>query len=366
MTPLLNINITALTPTPGLVSSFNLGISITAISILVSLAALSLDTRLNLRYTLRKIFINTVIYLTVASIISTFVAEFSNTFEPFNLQILGAIFMLLAIFTYFFIVFIPFRKFNKYNIRLFIIKLNKLLVQKNKDDLSKYLEDIVYFYDNLLLFSLENDDAKMVFDSYLSSNLFLTYFSEHGYLFETTIKFYSENYKNMSEDKLRHITSFINVLMAKSLNNQDSFLNNFLNEDIYPNSSSYLNELFLRDFSFDYSRNLFGEVRYNNLGIDGKISYIKMAGNYFKFIHRNNMSRTAPGGYEKKIDYNDHLIFSFFSDIEGFFESEYEQENLKKLLKAISNISWDYTWGVRNKDKSEQLKKKTGEFYYEI
>src|ERR1035437_5856751 len=72
------------------------------------------------------------------------------------------------------------------------------------------------------------------------------------------------------------------------------------------------------------------------------------------------------GGYEKKVDYNDKLIKTFFEDIKSFFESSFDQDNLKLLFSALGNMSWDYRWAVRTNDKSEYLRKKTGIFLYDV
>ncbi len=273
--------------------------------------------------------------------------------------------MLGSITIYASVVFIPFKKFNKYNIKLFIIDLNKLLTQKNGEDVLKYLGDIVYFYDSLLEFSLENNDARTVFITYFRSNLLLTLFSEHAFLFEKTLEFGFKKIKTTPLEKLRHINQFTNNLFVLSLNNQKSFLNGYLDEHIYPNSSFYLDELFVKHPEIDHSHFLFEEISFNGLGIDGKISFIKLAGHYFELIHRANMAHNQEG-YEKKLDYNDDLIFAFFENIKRFFESEFEQENRNLLLKALSSIGWNYSWGVRTKDKSKKLREKTGIFLYDV
>jgi hypothetical protein len=349
-----------------MISTFNLGVAITAISIIVSLASFSLDTKFNLRFKLRSIPLTIAISLFLASIVATFLAEFSQTFNPFILDIAGALFILLAIVIYTLVIFLPVKTINKGNIKPFVRTLNKFLVLRNQNELMKHLEDIVYFYDSLLEFSLESEDAQMIFNQYLSSDLLLTLFSEHGFLFERTIEFFIEQKGKKPAKNLHHIRQFINNLFIKSLNNQNSYLNNFLNEEIYPNSSYLLDELFIEKKNIDYSELFFSDTQFNRLGIDGEISYLKMVGHYFSLIHKTNFSRTNKDGYEKKVDYNDELIKIFFRDIKGFFEREYNQDNLKRLFNALNAMAWDYRWGVGTSDKSEDLRKEAGIFLYDV
>ena len=300
------------------ISSFNLGVAITAISILLALASFSLNTKFDLRVKLRVKLMWLVVILSGSSIGLTFLAEFSNIFQPFILQITGAIFMVIAIILYTFIIFRPIKTINIHNSHRLIDNLNKFLIRRNQNELLKNLDDITYFYDSLLNNSTKNSDLRQVFNQIFTSNLFLTLFSEHPYLFEKTIHFYIQNQEKLLPVDLYHIKQFINDLFVKSLNNQNSFLNSFLNEEIYPNSRSYLDDLFVERIGVNYSDLLFRDIRFNSLSIEGKLSYMKMVKHYFQVIHRKNMSHKNTDGYEKKVDYNSNLIKNFFEDKKVF------------------------------------------------
>ena len=347
-------------------SSFNLGVAITLISVFIALRSFSLDTKFNLRFKLRKTLEEISNLLFILSILLTFLAEFINIFDPFILQITAAFSILIAIALYSFIIFSPIKKISKYNVKAFTGSLNRFLIQRNQNELLKHFEDITYFYNSLLEYSIKDKNSRLIFHQYFTSNIFLTLFSEHIFLFEKTIHFYIKKQKELPDDDLYHISNFIDDLFVKSLNNENSFLNSFLSEDIYPNSLSYLDDLFTKETNINYSRFLFNNIRFSTLGIEGKISYMRMVRHYFKIIHRFNLSRKNLEGYEKIMDYNDQLIKIFFRDIKSFFESEFDQNNLKLLLDGLSNISWDYCWAVRTNDKSKELREITGIFLYDI
>ncbi len=273
--------------------------------------------------------------------------------------------MMLSVVTYFCIIFYPIKKIDRTNIKAFIVSINKFLVHKNKVDLIKHLEDIVYFYDSLFDYTIKDERSRVVFEQFFSSNTFLDLFSEHAFLFERTIEKYLEKLEKSSSNQMSHLKKFISILFVKSLNNQNSYLNSFLNEDIYPNSECYLDELFINRTNINY-RFLFDQTGYNNLTIVGKISYMKLVKHYFSLIHEKNRSTVNTSVCEETFNYNDSLIEYFFADIQYFFENTYEQEEIQSLFRSLRNIGWHYRWGVSTSKKSENLRKNVGVFLYEV
>lgn len=60
------------------------------------------------------------------------------------------------------------------------------------------------------------------------------------------------------------------------------------------------------------------------------------------------------------------MVGIFFKEIGNFFELCFDQKQLETLLDKVKDFGWYYEWGVRTKDKSERVRKDTGEFLYHL
>jgi len=344
-------------------SSYNLGVAITAIAIVVAFIefiANRNELRFRLNYRKRKV----ALWLAVFSIILTFFGEFNLLSRPFIFEVSGAILMFSAILIYLYVIFSQLKKLSKKQVEIFQNILVGVLSNTHADK-SKTMQGSIELFDSLLELSLENKNVRNIFRNDFSSDIFLKYFSESGYVFDRTIKFYIEK-NNESKNNLYHIEFLLKRLFTKSLENEESFLNMFLGQKIYPEALFYLDEVMLKEKDKKVLDVLFGENRFNGLTNTGQLNYITLVNRYFGLIYRENNHVSLKNGYQKSYDFNDELIEIFFREIKNFFEWCYEQKHLETLLDKVEGFSWHYTWSVRTEDKTENIRRKTGEFLYDI
>lgn len=115
-----------------------------------------------------------------------------------------------------------------------------------------------------------------------------------------------------------------------------------------------------------YSRFFFGEYRFSRLDGVGQLNYISLVTRYFKLVYEKNNHVSLKDGYQRNYELNDQLIKIFFEEIGSFIESCYEQKQLEAIIDKVESFSWYYTWGVKTRDKSEYVRKITGNFLYHL
>lgn len=343
-------------------SSYNLGVAITAIAVVVALIEYisnRKDLRFILNYRKRRI----ALCFSLFSIFLTFLGELNGAFlgYPFVFEISGAVFMIIGISIYLYVIFIPLKQLNKNQI-LILKKILASALSNSHLDKIQTIHGCIDLFDNLLDLSLENKEVQEIFKNAFASDIFLKYFSESYFIFEQTINFYVEKIK-LTKHNLYHIEFFIKRLMIKSLENNESFLNMFIGQKIYPNNPFCLDEVMINEKNKALLRVLFGEYKYNNrLNNVGQLNYITLVTRYFRLVYQENNQVSLKDGYPKNYELNDELINIFFEEIVNFLKSCYDQKQLEMLLDEIRGFSMYY----RDKDKSENVRKNTGKFLYDI
>ena len=232
-------------------------------------------------------------------------------------------------------------------------------------DKSQTVRGCVELFDNLLELSLEDKDVQKIFRNDFASDIFLKHFSESYFVFGRTVDFYVEKIKE-GKHTLDHIEFFLKRLMTKSLQSDESFLNMFIGEKIYPNALFCLDDVMIKETNGSLLRVLFGEYRFNRLGSAGQLNYIALVTRYFKLVYEKNNYVSLNDNYQKNYELNDGLIKIFFNEIGDFIKSCYDQKQIEVLLDRIEGFGWYYTWGVKTKDKSENVRKNTGAFLYNL
>ncbi len=346
-------------------SSYNLGVAITAIAIVVAFIEFisnRRELRFSLNYRKRKL----ALWLAVGSIILAFFGELDGLFlgYPFIFEIGGAIFMGVAIAIYLWVILNPLERLNKNQIAIFQDILAGTLSNAHLDKV-QIIRGSIELFENLLDLSLSNKDVQKIFRNDFASDIFLKHFSESYFVFGRTIDFYREKQKQGGQD-LSHIEFFLKRLMVKSLENSDSFLNMFIGEKIYPNGLFCLDDAMIKDKNNSLLQVLFGEYGFNGLTSVGQLNYISLVTRYFRLVYQENNHVSLKDGYQKNYELNDELIGIFFKEIGGFIESCYDQKQLEMLIDRVEGFGWYYTCGVRTKDKSKKVRENTGTFLYDL
>jgi len=343
-------------------SSFNLGVAVTSIAIVVAFIEYISnqdELKFKIRYTTRKI----ALIFGVFSILITFLGEFELFQKPFVFEILGAFFMIISILIYLLIILIPLKKIKIKKLKTFRIILQGAL-SSSYSDKSKVIKGTIELFKELLIISLYNDQAKQIFSIDFTSDVFLKYFSESGYIFEKVINFYIANEKERRRD-MYHLEIFLKKLFIKSLENKESFLNMFLDEKIYPKALFYLDQVLLEEKESMIFQAIFRNIKYD-LNSFGKLNYLKLVKRYFKNIFYANNHVSFENGYKKNQDFNDILISKFFNEIIDFIDSGYEKIFLKVFFDNISEISSYYKDALKTEDKSMYTKENAGKFLFNI
>lgn len=346
-------------------SSYNLGVAITAMSIVVAFIEFissKKELKFHLNYRKREV----ALWLAISSIILTFLGELSGLFweHPFIFEIIGAILMFVAILMYLRLIFKQLKRLDKKQIPILQDILSGTLSNSHLD---KYetIRGCINLFEDLLNLSLENKDVQNIFRNDFASEVFLKYFSESYFVFERTIDFYI---KKRKEHKyvLDHIEFFLKQLMTKSLESNDSFLNMFIGQKVYPNSLFCLDDVMIKEKDGSILRVLFGEYRFSKLDSTGQLNYITLVSRYFRLVYEKNNHVSLKEGYQKNYELNDKLIEIFFKEIGDFVESCYDQKQLEMIIDRVAGFGWHYTWGVKTRDKSENVRKNTGKFLYHL
>lgn len=344
-------------------SSYNLGVAIIAIAIIVAFIEFISnkdELKFKLNYKKRKV----ALILGILSIFFAFLGEFNLFDKPFLFEIIGAILMFVAILIYLSLIIKPLKQIRPNKIKIFRGILQSGLLSPYSDKL-KITKGVIEVFDSLLALSLENKDAKGIFQVDLMSGEFLNRFSESKYIFDKTIEFYIKESKN-GKNNLYHIEIFLKGLFIRSLENKNSFLNMYLGEKIYPKALFYLDDVIIKENNNRINKILFSDIRFSDIDDFGKLNYFKLVTRYFKLIYQENNHVSLKNGYEKKYDFNDRLIEIFFNEIKNIFEYSFDNKQLKQFLKCLSGFSWYYRWAIKTTDKSDYIKEKAGEFLYNV
>jgi len=346
-------------------SSYNLGVAITAIAIVVAFIEFisnKRELRFSLNYRKRKI----ALWIGISSIILAFFGELNGLFlgYPFIFEITAAVLMFVAIAMYLYVILNPLKRLNKRQVGILQDILSGTLSNSHSDKIQT-LRGCIELFDNLLDLSLEDEDVRKIFQNDFASDIFLKHFSESYFVFGRTVDFYIEKRKE-GKHTLDHIEFFIRRLMTKSLENDESFLNMFIGQKIYPNALFCLDDVMIKEKDESLLRVLFGEYRFNRLTSVGQLNYITLVARYFRLVYEKNNHVSLQSGYQKNYELNDQLIKIFFDEIGNFIESCYDQKQLEAIMAKVEGFGWHYTWGVRTRDKSEYIRKKTGKFLYHL
>jgi hypothetical protein len=346
-------------------SSYNLGVAITAIAIVVAFIEF-ISNRRELRFSLNYAKRKFALWLAIISIALVFLGEIDGLFlgYPFVFEISGAVLMVAAIAIYLYVILNPLKRLNKKQISILQDILAGTLSNSHLDK-PQTIRGCIELFENLLDLSLSNKDVQNIFRNDFASDIFLKHFSESYFVFGRTVDFYREKKKAGKHD-LYHMEFFLKRLMTKSLENSESFLNMFIGQKIYPNALFYLDDVMIKERDGSLLRVLFGEYRFNGLDNVGQLNYIALVTRYFKLVYQENNHVSLKDGYQKNYELNDELIGIFFKEIGDFFKSCYDQKQLETLLDRVERFGWYYTWGVRTKDKSENVRKNTGDFLYHL
>lgn len=343
-------------------SSYNLGVAITAIAIVVAFIEFisnRRELRFSLNYGKRKL----ALWLAIISITLVFLGELDGLFLgfPFVFEIGGAVLMVIAIAIYLYVILNPLKRLNKKQISILQDILAGTLSNSYLDK-SQTIRGCIELFENLLDLSLSDKDVQDIFRNDFASDILLKHFSE-SYVFERTVDFYVEKRKEYKY-VLDHIEFFLKQLMTKSLESSESFLNMFIGQKIYPNALFCLDDVMIKEKDGSLLRVLFGEYRFNGLDSVGQLNYIALVTRYFKLVYQENKHVSLKYGYQKNYELNDELVGIFFKEIGDFFESCYDQKQLETLLDRVEGFSLYYS--VRTGDKSEKVRENTGEFLYHL
>ena len=346
-------------------SSYNLGVAITAIAIVVAFIEFisnKRELRFSLNYRKRRIALG----IAISSIVLAFFGELDGFFlgYPFIFEIAGAVLMFVAIAMYLHVILNPLKQLNKKQVFILQDILAGTLSNSHLDKIQT-IRGCIELFDNLLDLSLEDEDVKKIFRNDFASDIFLKHFSESYFVFGRTVAFYVEKRKE-GKHALDHIEFFLKRLMTKSLESEESFLNMFIGQKIYPNSLFCLDDVMIKEKNGSLLRVLFGEYRFNGLDSVGQLNYIALVSRYFELVYKKNNHVSLKDHYQKNYELNDELIGIFFKEIGDFIESCYDQKQLEAIIDRVEGFAWHYTWGVKTRDKSENVRKNTGEFLYHL
>ena len=321
-------------------SSYNFSAFFTAISILVSVFGLLSIGQLFLRLQLRM---DWEIKVLIVFAVSSFVYVLIGENMPINIQSglwgsFGAIYMSIVIGLYFLILWKPIRKINERKIKI----LDRLFVNSLLHDSKKIeslLGELPYFFNDLLTHSLTNNTAGNIIRYYLSSQIFISNFCKSGALLNQVVIFCVNNY-NQNRHKIYHTTLFLKKSITESLENKDSFLVETIDESIFPNSLSFLDELLFDEKAKSLNLELWSDCPYNASYLYKK-NYIKVVARYFGLIYQMEMDANKQENRKiYKIDSD--IANMFFKEIEKFFEIHSNQEEKDKLMEDLRGVGSEY------------------------
>lgn len=346
-------------------SSYNLGVAITAIAIVVAFIEFisnKRELRFSLNYRKRRV----ALWIAITSIVLAFFGELNGLFlgYPFIFEITGAVLMFVAIAMYLHVILNPLKQLNKKQVSILQDILSGTLSNSHLDK-TQTIRGCIELFDNLLNLSLEDKDVQKIFRNDFASDIFLKHFSESYFVFGRTVDFYVEKRKE-HKYTLDHIEFFLKRLMTKSLESDESFLNMFIGQKIYPNGLFCLDDVMINEKDSSLLKVLFGEYRFSGLDSTGRLNYIALITRYFKLVYQKNNHVSLKDGYQKNYELNDELIKIFFKEIGDFIESCYDQKQLEAIIDKVEGFGWYYTWGVKTRDKSENVRKNTGKFLYHL
>lgn len=340
-------------------STYNLGVAISAFAIVVAFIEI-ISSRNTLRIRIhhkKKLF---ALFLGFLSIFFSLIAEFVKSSFIFN--ILGAISMIVSIAIFIWLV-LPMKKIKEKEVKELKKILDGFLPNKYAHGNSEIIKDIISIFEDLLKMSLKDKETAELFNRYFTSKVFLNYFSQSGYVFSKTLDFLLKN-------DLREVQYFFNQLFLTSLNNQNSYLNIFIKEDIYPNTMDNFDMALLDNHNI---AGLLNSLKFDigySLNSRGQISFLEIVRRYFELINNFNECTKYPKKENCKIKYqlNDELVDFFFNSIKEILGSLYranEQEQ-KDILSMVNSFLHSYNHCIDFSQKSEVVRKKAGFFLYDL
>ena len=346
-------------------SSYNLGVAITAIAIVVAFIEFIANRR-ELRFILNYRERRMALWFAISSIVLVFLGELDGLFlgYPFAFEISGAVLMIAAIAIYLWVILHPLKQLNKRQISVLQEVLAGTLSNAHLDK-PQIVRGCIELFENLLDLSLSDKNVQGFFRNAFASDIFLKSFSESYFVFGRTIEFYRKK-KTEGVRDLDHLELFLKRLMTMSLENEESFLNMFIGQKIYPDALFCLDDITVKEKNSVLLQTLFGEYRYNGLSNSGQLNYIALVTRYFRLVYQENNHVSLKDGYQRNYELNGELVKIFFKQVGDFIESCYDQKQLQALIDRVEGFGWYYTWGVRTRDKSEDVRKNTGEFLYNL
>lgn len=342
-------------------SSYTLGVAISSLAIVTAFIQI-LSPRRGLKIRIYKRLERTALAFAGASVSLAFVAELFVV-KPFYWQILSALFMIMAIGIYLYLIR-PLSRLKKRNLKDLEDTLNGFLPNKYAQSDQELMKEIVLIYDDLLKLSSQKE-CRMIFVHQLTSKIFLDFFSRSGYVFGKTLDFLLNNH---NED----VSFFFEKLFLTSLENQDSYLNVFLKEEIFPYTIDSFDNALLKQP--DKIARIISRLSFSlghSLSEDGQLSFLRLVRKYFKLIHNQNQYNRDQNT-EPKCNIHDELASDFFDAVMNIFSSGYRKkgEGYKKealdLIGGVSGIFYQYQWCVGLQYKSEEICKKSGEILYDM
>ncbi len=341
-------------------SSYTLGVAISSLAIIVAFMQI-LSPRRGLKIRIYKKWENIALALARASVALALFAEFVA--QPFYWQILAALLMFIAISLYIYLIQ-PLLKLRKRNLKNLRDALNSFLPNKYAQSDQDLMKEIVFIYDDLLRLSAQ-EECRNIFSHQLTSKIFLDFFSQSGYVFSRTLDFLLSNHN-------QDTSFFFEKLFLISLENKDSYLNVFLNEEIFPYTMDNFYNALLKH-PYKVSRIISG-LSFNlghSLSEDGQLSFLRLVSKYFKLIYSQNQY-DENHGTEPKYKINDELASAFFDATLNIFSSGYRKksESYKKeildLIVGVGGIFYEYQRCSGLQSKSKEIRKKSGEILYDI
>ncbi|MEX0909753.1 MAG: hypothetical protein WDZ75_00485 [Candidatus Paceibacterota bacterium] len=350
-------------------SSYTLGVAISSVAIIVAFIQF-MSGKTEFRFRLRTRLRNMALGLVGGSLLFAFLGEFDVFNRPFLFQIISAVLMIGSISLYLYIITVPLRTITPKGVVALRHMLSSVVTNANASKLT-LAHDIEGIFEDLLELSLFNNDAQKMFIEDFGSDELLRHFSESGYIFDTALDFLKNKVTPDHNINTEHIESFVTRLMVRSLENDNSFLNMFISEKIYPNMRFVLDEIMLKCHDPRTISAIFGESMWNkfrSLNKKSQLRYISLMSRYLNTLYwENNHVSFKPDGYTKNYEINTPLVYSFYRQIAHFFDSSrIDFEHKMKLLNSLHWIGHPYLYGVRTQDKPEELKGATGKFVYQI
>jgi len=158
-------------------SSYNLGVAITAIAIVVAFIEFisnRRELRFSLNYRKRKL----ALLLAIISIALVFLGELDGLFfgYPFIFEISGAVLMIIAIAIYLYVILTPLKRLNKKQV-LILQDILASTLSNSLLDKPQTIRGCMELFENLLDLSLSDKNMQNIFRNDFASDIFLKHFA---------------------------------------------------------------------------------------------------------------------------------------------------------------------------------------------